>query len=38
MDILNVNNKIALNFAIDDFSQMLNSNKVLEKLHLPTAV
>ena len=38
MDILNVNNKIAMGFNIDDFRLLVSQPKTLEQLQLPTGI
>ena len=38
MDIMNVNNKIAMGFAIEDFRSLVSSPKTLEQLQLPTGI
>jgi len=38
MDILNVNNKIAMGFNIEDFRQLVQQPKTLDQLQLPTGI
>ena len=38
MDILNVNNRVAVGFDIEDFRKLIEAPKLLDRLHLPTSI